>query len=492
MEELDAEGSTEGGTTSKLQERLHLLARIAGRRADDRRVTYLDRHPEVENFHHDRDFAQCLDRIRTDDIRCSAPSCRCKIPSRHAEGWRVRPSKPVREILSHQRHKDELWFLCQLASSQSGPELRKQCQVSTQLRQQYTDRLKLAGRSFQMSDVWNRQKEIEVREILHGELDSRQRLINDQLIQCQDTKEWADKTKNAKQLTNISVSAVRQAKNPGPMGRDEETGKKLYKVERILGVEWYQGKMWYLIKWEGWALEESTWEVNVQAEECVKYFYKMFGKPFDLKKKILSPEGDEFEAWEKEHKTLTPVKSKTRNGKTKSLKRKKDDTQTPKQIPDKTPMVSPESQAEPRSVQTIEIITLSDEETNEAAVPSVSARTNKADSSKGVSWESLGQSEASGSLEPKRRKHHGREKKAATSVKVEAILKSMRDVQGKKWYLVRWSGSTSGQSEWEAEKDLRDAKHGDAIELFISQTNDRRRTAPKHCMAKGTSHSSAH
>lgn len=131
MEELDAGGSTEGGTTWtwKLQERLHLLAKIAGRRAEDRRVTYLDRHPEVDKFHHDRDFAQCLDRIRTvgcvdeelslttvqklicnfisffqDDIRCSAPSCRCKIPSRHAEGWRVRPSKPVREILSHQRH----------------------------------------------------------------------------------------------------------------------------------------------------------------------------------------------------------------------------------------------------------------------------------------------------------------------------------------------------------------------------------------------------
>lgn len=91
-----------------------------------------------------------------------------------------------------------------------------------------------------------------MRENLHGELDSRQRLINDQLIQCQDTKEWADKTKNAKQLTNISVSAVLQVKNPGPMGRDEETGKKLYKVERILGVEWYQGRMWYLIKWQGW------------------------------------------------------------------------------------------------------------------------------------------------------------------------------------------------------------------------------------------------
>ncbi|GAV06852.1 hypothetical protein RvY_16769 [Ramazzottius varieornatus] len=333
-ENLDDGGLPQEG--SKLHERLHLLGRIAARRTEDRRVTYLDRHPEVEKFHHDVDFEECLGMIRTDDIRCTAPSCRCKAPSTDAEGWRVRPSKPVKAILSHQRHKGELWFLCQLASIRSGPELRKQCQVSEELRQQYADRLQQAGRSLRMSDVWNRQDEIEVRKELHAELDSRQRLINDQLIQCEDTREWADKTKNAKQLTNISVSTVRPVKNPGSTGRDAETGKDLYEVERILGVQWSQGKMWYLIKWEGWILEDSSWEDKIEAEECIKHFYSIYGKPFGLKKKILSSEGEEFEAWEKKQKIHTPdVKSKTSKGKNKSRKRKTDDTQTAEPIPGK-------------------------------------------------------------------------------------------------------------------------------------------------------------
>ena len=96
-----------------------------------------------------------------------------------------------------------------------------------------------------------RQNEADVRDRLHEELNAKQALINNQLKLCTDTVEWEKRTKNAKELKNITVSRHKKPENPGPAGENRETNEKLYMVERLIGATFSNGAVWFLIKWEG-------------------------------------------------------------------------------------------------------------------------------------------------------------------------------------------------------------------------------------------------
>ena len=93
--------------------------------------------------------------------------------------------------------------------------------------------------------------ELRVRKNVFDELDKKQTLINQQLAQCHDTAEWDRLTKNAKALGNITI--IRRVDNnsrPDPIQRGEH---KVYIVEAIWGATMNKGKLWFLIKWEGWS-----------------------------------------------------------------------------------------------------------------------------------------------------------------------------------------------------------------------------------------------
>ena len=43
-------------------------------------------------------------------------------------------------------------------------------------------------------------------------------------------------------------------------GNDDAAEELVYKVEKIVNVMWEKGSRKYLVKWEGWADKDNTWE----------------------------------------------------------------------------------------------------------------------------------------------------------------------------------------------------------------------------------------
>ena len=192
-----------------------------------------------------------------------------------------------------------------------------------------------------------------------------------------------------------------------------------------------------------------------------------------MKKKILSPEGEEFEKWEKIHKTLQPVsKSKSSSAKVSSRKRKRQASPDPEIHLDEEKL-SIEKVDAPKE---IEVITVLDEDDTNASVNILPAQTvDPADLEEEevicltMDNLSLLNSPEKKQTKTERKKQHGsntrkEEEERKSEGKVSKIMGSSRDVNGRMWYLIKWTGADS--ESWEFEKDIRGTKSRAAIVQF--------------------------
>ncbi|EYC10093.1 hypothetical protein Y032_0057g2757 [Ancylostoma ceylanicum] len=71
---------------------------------------------------------------------------------------------------------------------------------------------------------------------------------------------------------------VRRSSASANATADEEECEA-YTVEKILKTRKRGGRREYLIKWEGWPLDQSTWEAesDCDCEEAIKQFYETSG-----------------------------------------------------------------------------------------------------------------------------------------------------------------------------------------------------------------------
>ncbi|OQV19686.1 hypothetical protein BV898_06228 [Hypsibius exemplaris] len=256
------------------------------------------RNPELADFDHDQDLQECINLLLTERHGpCRIQNCRCMVDFAICSQFtHVRPPAPVREILTHKLYKGEVWLYCHLDTAKAVPEYRRQCQLDLEMVRDYRSKLVKEGRSAKTETVWTMKDELRVRKAVFDKLDPKQELINQQLGQCKDTVEWDKLTDNMKNLQGIRLESRKKSAKPGPIEDGED---KVYVVEAMLGASLNLGKVWCLVKWEGWESKYNSWEPESAFKDktMMTAFFNKFGKPTWKAPEILSPEGEEHMKW---------------------------------------------------------------------------------------------------------------------------------------------------------------------------------------------------